>query len=156
LTQFIQQTDWGDLDYLVIDMPPGTGDVAITLSQMVGLAGAVVVCTPQKVALLDAVKAINMYKQVKIPVLGVVENMSGDVFGRGGAKAKAEQLGVPFLGEIGIDSAIRERGDEGKMSALVEDGSPVQEALKTVCQNVTLEVARNVLAAPAMPTLDIL
>lgn len=156
LTQFIQQTDWGDLDYLVIDMPPGTGDVAITLSQMVGLAGAVVVCTPQKVALLDAVKAINMYKQVKIPVLGVVENMSGDVFGRGGAKAKAEQLGVPFLGEIGIDAAIRERGDEGKMSALVEDGSPVQEALKTVCQNVTLEVARNVLSAPAMPTLDIL
>lgn len=156
LTQFIQQTDWGDLDYLVIDMPPGTGDVAITLSQMVGLAGAVVVCTPQKVALLDAVKAINMYKQVKIPVLGVVENMSGDVFGRGGAKAKAEQLGVPFLGEIGIDAAIRERGDEGKMSALVEDGSPVQQALKTVCQNVTLEVARNVLSAPAMPTLDIL
>src|SRR5262249_44170594 len=85
-------TDLGELDYLIIDMPPGTGDVSLTLSQSVGLAGAVVVCTPQQVALLDAVKAISMFRQVNIPVLGIVENMSGDIFGRGGAKKKALEL----------------------------------------------------------------
>ena len=88
IMQFLKDTDWGPLDYLIIDLPPGTGDVALTLSQSVGLAGAVVVCTPQQVALLDAVKAISMYRQVKIPILGMIENMSGEIFGRGGPAAK--------------------------------------------------------------------
>lgn len=83
LTQFLSETEWGNLDYLIVDMPPGTGDVALTLSQMLSLAGAVVVCTPQKVALLDAVKAIAMYRKVNIPILGMVENMTGELFGRG-------------------------------------------------------------------------
>ena len=156
LTQFLQQTDWGELDYLIIDMPPGTGDVAITISQMVGLSGAVVVCTPQKVALLDAVKAISMFRQVKIPVLGIVENMSGEVFGRGGAKAKAEELNVPFLGEIPIDAAVREHGDAGAMSALLNEENEVREPILHVCQNVAMEIARSLMDAPKMPSLDIL
>lgn len=156
LTQFLQQTDWGDLDYLIIDMPPGTGDVAITISQMVGLAGAVVVCTPQKVALLDAVKAISMYRQVKIPVLGIVENMSGEVFGRGGAKAKAAELGIPFLGEVPIEAVIRERGDDGAIGALFRDDNPSRKPLEAVCQNVAIGIAKSLLETPQMPTLEIL
>ena len=156
LTQFLSQTDWGELDYLVIDMPPGTGDVAITLSQTVGLAGAVVVCTPQQVALLDAIKAINMYNTVKIPILGMVENMSGEIFGQGGARTKAEELGVPFLGDVPSDASIRIRGDEGKISALFSDDTPTRESLLHVCQRTAIEVARQVSDASPMPSLDIL
>lgn len=156
LSQFLQQTDWGTLDYLVIDMPPGTGDVALTLSQMVGLAGAVVVCTPQQVALLDAVKAVSMFKTVKIPILGMVENMTGEIFGRGGAKAKAEELGLSFLGEIPANAVIRERGDAGAMAALFQDDNPTRAALLSVCQRVAIEVAKSLLETPSLPTLEIL
>ena len=156
LTQFLSQTDWGELDYLVIDMPPGTGDVAITLSQSVGLAGAVVVCTPQQVALLDAVKAINMYRQVRIPILGMVENMSGEIFGRGGARARAEELGVPFLGEVPSDAIIRIRGDEGRISALFAEDNPAREPLLHVCRRTALEIARQVSQTSPMPSLEVL
>ncbi|MBX3443991.1 MAG: Mrp/NBP35 family ATP-binding protein [Planctomyces sp.] len=156
LTQFLQQTEWGELDYLVIDMPPGTGDVALTLSQMVGLAGAVVVCTPQQVALLDAVKAISMYRTVKIPILGIVENMSGDVFGRGGARAKAAELGIPFLGEVPSEALIRIRGDEGRMSALFNEDNPARAPLEHVVSRTAMEIARQLLESPSLPTLEIL
>lgn len=131
ITQFLRDTAWGELDYLIIDMPPGTGDIALTLSQLLPLGGAVVVCTPQDVALLDAVKAIAMFHKVNIPVLGMVENMSYflcpdngkryDIFGSGGARDKAIELGVPFLGEVPINIAIRERGDAGQTSANLSD-----------------------------------
>jgi ATP-binding protein involved in chromosome partitioning len=156
LTQFLQQTEWGELDYLVIDMPPGTGDVALTLSQLLGLAGAVVVCTPQQVALLDAVKAINMYRQVRIPILGVVENMSGDIFGRGGAKQKAEQLGIPFLGEVPIEADIRIKGDAGRMSALFAEGNPARPHLLNITEQTAIQIARQLLETPVMPSLEIL
>ncbi len=158
LTQFLQQTDWGELDYLIIDMPPGTGDVALTLSQLLGLAGAVVVCTPQQVALLDAMKAINMFRQVKIPVLGIIENMSGEIFGRGGARKKAEELGVPFLGEIPTEAEIRIRCDEGKISALVAEDNPASAHLLNVCERTAIEIAKQLLAGDTspMPTLEIL
>ena len=123
ITQFLRDTAWGELDYLIIDMPPGTGDIALTLSQMLPLTGAVVVCTPQDVALLDAVKAIAMFRKVNIPVLGMVENMSGficpdcgkryDIFGSGGARRRAEELNVPFLGEVPLNMQIRVHGDAG-------------------------------------------
>jgi ATP-binding protein involved in chromosome partitioning len=123
ITQFLRDTNWGELDYLIIDMPPGTGDIALTLSQMLPLSGAVVVCTPQDVALLDAVKAIAMFRKVNIPVLGMVENMSGficpdcgkryDIFGSGGARKRAEELSVPFLGEVPLNMQIRVHGDAG-------------------------------------------
>lgn len=156
LTQFLKDTEWGELDYLVIDLPPGTGDVSLTLSQLLGLAGAVVVCTPQQVALLDAVKAINMYQQVKVPVLGIVENMSGEIFGRGGAQKKAEELGVPFLGEVPIEADIRIKGDSGQMSALFDDDSPACEPLMRVSQQVAMQIARQLLETPSLPTLEIL
>lgn len=156
LTLFLQHTDWGELDYLFIDMPPGTGDVALSLSQMVQAAGAVVVCTPQQVALLDAVRAISMFRTVKIPVLGMVENMSGEVFGRGGTRAKAAELGVPFLGEVPIDAAVRIKGDDGKIADLFDESSPVREPLLRICERTAIEVAKQVADAPAMPTLELL
>ncbi|MCA9040303.1 MAG: Mrp/NBP35 family ATP-binding protein [Planctomycetaceae bacterium] len=156
LTQFLQQTEWGELDYLIIDMPPGTGDVSLTLSQMLGLAGAVVVCTPQQVALLDAVKAISMFNQVKIPVLGMVENMSGEIFGQGGVAKRAAELKVPFLGEIPIDASVRIKGDAGGIGSLYADDSPVRESLLKIVENVALEVVRNLQDEPEMPQLEIL
>ena len=124
LRSSLRDTAWGNLDYLIIDMPPGTGDIALTLSQLLPLTGAVVVCTPQEVALLDAVKAIAMFRKVNIPVLGMVENMSGfvcpdcqkryDIFGSGGAGQKAAELEVPFLGEVPINMQIRVCGDAGR------------------------------------------
>lgn len=156
LTQLLHQTDWGPLDYLVIDMPPGTGDVALTLSQTVQIAGAVIVCTPQQVALLDAVKAISMFNQVKIPVLGMVENMTGDVFGRGGAKAKAEQLRLPFLGEVPSDPQIRICGDEGRIADLFHSGGSSRAALMHMCERTAIQVAKNLLETPQLPTLEIL
>jgi ATP-binding protein involved in chromosome partitioning len=156
LTQFLQQTEWGELDYLIIDLPPGTGDVSLTLSQLLGLSGAVVVCTPQQVALLDAVKSISMFRQVKIPILGMVENMTGEIFGRGGAKKKAQELGIPFLGEVPIEADIRIKGDAGAMSALFADDSPSRPYLLNVCERVAMEVAKSLLETPQMPTLEIL
>ncbi len=156
IQQFLQETAWGELDYLIIDLPPGTGDIALTLSQLVGLAGAVVVCTPQQLALLDAVKAINMFRKVKIPVLGVVENMSGDIFGRGGAKDKAAEMGVPFLGEIPINAQIRVNGDAGKIRESFGDDSPSRGYLMNVCEQTAIQIARSLLETPSMPTLEIL
>ncbi len=156
LTQFLQQTDWGELDYLIIDLPPGTGDVSLTLSQLLGLAGAVVVCTPQKVALLDAVKAISMFDQVKIPVLGILENMSGDIFGRGGARQQAEESQVPFLGEIPIEARIRELGDEGRIGDVFSDECPAREQLLDACQNIAMQIVRSLVDSPEMPTLEVL
>ena len=156
LTQFLQDTDWGELDYLIIDLPPGTGDVSLTLSQLLGLAGAVIVCTPQQVALLDAIKAISMFKQVKIPVLGIVENMSGEIFGRGGAKKKAEELGVPFLGEVPSVADIRIKGDEGRISTLVDDDNPSRPHLLHVCEQTAIQIAKQLLESPDLPSLEIL
>ena len=156
IQQFLQETAWGELDYLIIDLPPGTGDIALTLSQLLGLAGAVIVCTPQQLALLDAVKAINMFRKVKIPVLGVVENMSGEVFGRGGARAKAAEMGVPFLGEIPVETGVRVKGDAGKIREAIAEGSPSRGPLLSMCEQVAIEIAKSLLETPSMPTLEIL
>ena len=131
VTQFLRDAAWGNLDYLVIDMPPGTGDIALSLSQVLPLTGAIIVCTPQEVALIDAVRAISMFRTVNIPILGMVENMSGficpscnkryDIFGSGGARAKAEELGVPFLGEVPLNMQIRTSGDAGHTGANFDD-----------------------------------
>ena len=151
---FLQQAEWGELDYLVIDLPPGTGDVALTLAQNAALGGAVVVCTPQKVALLDAVKAVSMYRQLEIPVLGMVENMSGDLFGRGGAKDEAENLGVPFLGEIPATAAVREAGDAGTAPGMLS--GEVGDRFRAVAGRVGLELARGALQKSKTPTLEVL
>ena len=153
VTQFLQQTAWGDLDYLVVDMPPGTGDVPLTLSQQAGLAGAVVVCTPQQVALLDASKAIGMFQQVNIPLLGMVENMTGDVFGRGGAKAKAEEVGIPFLGELSLDASVREAADAGRISDIISEGHGKRDELIRIAGSVAIETVKASAAVPELPQL---
>ena len=151
---FLQQAEWGELDYLVIDLPPGTGDVALTLAQHAALGGAVIVCTPQRVALLDAVKAASMYRQLEVPVLGMVENMSGELFGRGGAQAEADKLGVPFLGEVPATAAVREAGDAGRAAdMLTGEGG---DRLRAVAGRIALELARGALSGPKTPTLDVL
>jgi ATP-binding protein involved in chromosome partitioning len=156
IEQFLRQTAWGDLDYLIIDLPPGTGDIALSLSQLLGLSGAVVVCTPQQLALLDAVKAVNMFRKVKIPVLGIVENMSGEIFGRGGARRKAEEMGVPFLGELPIDPEIRVQGDAGRIDQLFAEGCASRGHLLQICQQVAIQIARSLLETPRMPALEML
>ena len=123
LTQMLREVDWGELDVLVVDMPPGTGDAQLTMAQQVPLAGAVIVSTPQDLALIDARKGLNMFRKVDVPVLGIVENMSYfiapdtgkryDIFGHGGAASEAERLGVPFLGEVPLTMDIRETSDAG-------------------------------------------
>jgi ATP-binding protein involved in chromosome partitioning len=165
ITQLLRDTDWGELDYLIIDMPPGTGDIALTLSQLLPLTGAVVVCTPQDVALLDAVKAIAMFRKVNIPVLGVVENMSYficpncnkqyDIFGHGGAKRRAEELKIPFLGEVPINISIRVHGDEGRTMANFDD--PVSAPfLQAIAYQLVKNLAQQHEAAPPLPSLSLL
>jgi ATP-binding protein involved in chromosome partitioning len=135
IRQFLQQVEWGELDYLIVDLPPGTGDVVISLVQTVPLTGAVVVSTPSDVALQDARKALEMFAQVNVEVLGIVENMSHftcphchqeiDIFSRGGAERTAQQFKVPFLGSIELVPAIREGGDHGMPVALAGPMSPL-------------------------------
>ncbi len=165
ITQFLRDTAWGDLDYLVIDMPPGTGDIALTLSQLLPLTGAVVVCTPQDVALLDAVKAIAMFRKVNIPVLGMVENMSYflcptcntryDIFGSGGAKKKAAELDMPFLGEVPINISIRVQGDEGQTMRNFDDPA-VAPFLESICFRLVKNLADQHRRQPPMPALPVL
>lgn len=165
IVQFLRDTAWGNLDYLIIDMPPGTGDVALTLSQSLPLAGAVVVCTPQEVALLDAVKAIAMFRLVNVPVLGVVENMSGficpdchkryDIFGSGGARRKAEELNVPFLGEVPLNMHIRESGDAGQTLANYDD-KIVAPYLDKIVTGLARTLAQNAAAQPPQMSLPVL
>lgn len=163
--QFLHQVEWGELDYLVIDLPPGTGDVPLTLSQSLPLTGAVVVCTPQEVALIDATRAVSMFRQLKVPLLGMIENMSFlDVpgvermypFGHGGARRKAEQMGVPFLGELPMVFQIREKGDVGKLREAFAEGSPARPYLMGVVEQLAAQISIRNLKAPKLPKLEIL
>jgi len=145
IEQLLRDVAWGDLDVLVVDMPPGTGDAQLTLSQRVHLAGAVIVSTPQDVALADAVKGVAMFRKVDVPVLGIVENMSffvcphcgerSEIFGHDGARVQAERLGVPFLGGIPLDPAIRASGDDGEPVAK-QAGSPQAAAFDRIAAAV--------------------
>ena len=142
LTQLFNDTRWGDLDYLLVDLPPGTGDIQLTLAQKIPVAGAVIVTTPQEIATLDARKALKMFEKVNVPVLGIVENMAVHVcsncghaehlFGQGGGEAMAAQYGVPLLGSLPLDLRIREQGDAGTpVVAAAPDSAPAQAYLAT-------------------------
>ena len=151
IRQFLGDVEWGELDYLVIDMPPGTGDVQLSLTQSVPLTGGVVVATPQDVALADVVKGVTMFQKLEVPVLGVVENMSyflcphcnerTDIFAHGGAKKMAEHYRVPFLGEIPLDVAIRVGGDSGVPITVSQPNSPHAKAFIHVAQSVAAQVS---------------
>ncbi len=164
ITQFLRDTAWGELDYLIIDLPPGTGDIVLTLSQLLPLSGAVVVCTPQDVALLDAVKAVAMFRKVNIPLLGMVENMSGficpdcgkryDIFGKGGAKQRAAELGIPFLGDVPITMRIRVLGDEGRSVDNFDDPT-AGASLQAICENLVVNLAQQPEQTGPLPVLTV-
>lgn len=150
IAQLFQDVSWGDVDICLVDMPPGTGDAQLSLAQGIKLSGAVLVTTPQEVAVSDVRRALNMFRKVNVPLLGVIENMSGftlpngeqlNIFGKGGGASLAEQYGVPFLGEIPLDIRVREGGDAGSPFAL-EEGSAASDELKKVAGNLLLELER--------------
>lgn len=146
LQQMLREVNWGDLDVMVVDMPPGTGDAQLTMAQQVPLAGAVIVSTPQDIALLDARKGLNMFKRVDVPVLGIIENMSyyvcpscghrADIFSHGGAKLEAVRLGTEFLGEIPLDIEIRETSDGGAPIVVSKPDSPHAQSYRRIAQRI--------------------
>jgi len=151
IRQFLSDVDWGPLDYLVIDMPPGTGDVQLSLAQSVPLTGGVIITTPQDVALADARKGLTTFTKLEVPVLGIVENMSyficphcgerTDIFSHGGGRETAEELGVPFLGEVALDTAIRMGGDQGLPIVATDPESPQSKAIVGVAQAIAARVS---------------
>src|SRR5512141_999171 len=163
LIQMLRDVNWGELDYLVLDLPPGTGDVPLTLAQNTRAAGVVLVSTPQDVALADVIRAKLMFDKVSIPVLGLVENMSSFVcphchaetaiFDKGGARRAAEKMGIRFLGEVPIDLAIREGGDRGVPVVAGHPDSPQAAAFIHVAKNVAGAVSTQILKAPRLPVI---
>lgn len=150
IEQLLTEVNWGEIDVMVIDMPPGTGDIQITLSQKIDMAGAVIVSTPQDIALIDAVKGVNMFKRVNVPILGIVENMSyyicekcgtrADIFGHEGARKTAENMGVPFLGEIPLHIDIRTNADNGTPIVVAKPDSPHTKAYLDIAAKVKTEL----------------
>ncbi len=151
LEQLLKDVEWPELDYMVVDLPPGTGDAQLTLTQKVPLSGAVIVTTPNEVALIDARKGLAMFQKTDVPVLGIVENMSyfvcphcrgeSDIFSRGGGERTAKELGVPFLGAIPLDASVRASGDGGTPVVLAAPGSPVAAAFRALAERVAQEAS---------------
>jgi ATP-binding protein involved in chromosome partitioning len=151
LDQLLKQTNWGDLDYLLVDMPPGTGDIALTLSQRVPLTGAVIVTTPQDIALLDAKKGLTMFEKVSVPILGIVENMSvyvcpncghsEHIFGADGGKRMAEQYKVDYLGALPLNLSIREQTDSGHPTVVAEPDGEIAQIYKSVARRIAVSIA---------------
>ena len=151
LQQLLEQTNWRDLDYLIVDMPPGTGDIQLTLSQKVPVTGAVIVTTPQDIALLDARKGLKMFEKVGIPILGIVENMSTHIcsncghaeaiFGSGGGEKMCAEYGVEFLGALPLTMSIREQTDSGKPTVVAEPEGPVATIYKNIARKIAVKVA---------------
>jgi ATP-binding protein involved in chromosome partitioning len=151
LQQFIEDVDWGELDYLLVDLPPGTGDAQLSLSQLLPITGAVMVTTPQEVSVIDVEKALGMWKRVEVPVLGLIENMSGficpscghheEIFLRGGGRKLAEQSGVPFLGEIPLQSAVSRGGDAGTPVVLGDPTSQVARIFQAIASTVACQLS---------------
>jgi ATP-binding protein involved in chromosome partitioning len=165
LKQFLSDVDWEELDYLLFDMPPGTGDIQLTLSQSLPLSGAVIVTTPQDIALADARKGVRMFEKVSVPILGLVENMSyyvcshcgerDEIFDYGGGRRTAEELGVPFLGEIPITTRVRVGGDKGVPIVELEPESPVSTSFREAAMQLAGRISEKNLTQPAAPRIDI-
>ena len=165
LQQLLGDTDWGEIDYLIVDMPPGTGDIQLTLSQRVPVSGAVIVTTPQDIALLDARKGLRMFEKVKVPVLGIVENMSlhvcsscghqEPIFGSGGGERMAEQYGVPLLGNLPLDIHIREEADAGQPSVVADPDGPAARAYLAIARRMCARLAAGgALPGAKFPTIS--
>ena len=151
IQQFLYQVAWGDLDYLVADLPPGTGDVQLSMMQSVPLTGGIVVTTPQDVALSDARKGIMMFKQVEVEVLGIIENMSyfvcpkcaerTEIFSYGGGEKTSQQYRVPFLGRIPLDTSVREGGDQGHPIVIGNNANPASQAFQEIAKNLAARIS---------------
>jgi len=150
IRQFLGDVIWGELDYLIVDLPPGTGDAALSLAQALPLSGAVIVTLPQMVSLEDASRGLQMFRQLEVPILGVIENMSYldlpdgtrmDIFGSGGGERLAEATGTTFLGKIPIDPRVREGGDNGKPAVVEMPDSPAAKALTEIAQKVAARIS---------------
>jgi ATP-binding protein involved in chromosome partitioning len=158
IRQFVEQVEWGTLDYLFIDLPPGTSDASLSLAQLVALRGVVVVTTPSEAALADVIRGIGMFQKLNAPVLGVVENMSYYIhapgaepvyiFGQGGGRRTAEKMNVPLLGELPLDPAIRAANDSGRPITALSPGSPQAEAFRQLAREVMLRVEEQAARAP--------
>jgi ATP-binding protein involved in chromosome partitioning len=156
--QFMRDVAWGELDYLIVDLPPGTGDVSLSMAQSVPVAGAVVVTTPQGVSVSDVRKAVAMFRQLNIPILGVVENMSyfvcghcserTEIFGNGGGRRMSEEMKIPFLGEVPIDTRVRSGGDEGQPIVAAVPDAPAAQALSEVAGKVAAQISVQALRQP--------
>src|SRR6267154_3469794 len=163
LQQMLRDVAWGELDIMIVDMPPGTGDAQLTMAQQVSLAGAVIVSTPQDIALIDARKGLNMFTKVNVPVLGIIENMSyflcphcgerSDIFSHGGARREAERLGTDFLGEVPLDLAIRETSDEGRPITVSQPDSPYAQTFRDIAAKVWEKVSGDAPARRAAPRI---
>jgi ATP-binding protein involved in chromosome partitioning len=159
ITQMLREVAWGELDALVVDLPPGTGDAQLTMAQQTPTSGAVIVSTPQDLALIDARRGIAMFQKVNVPLLGVIENMSSfccpncghvsPIFGHGGARAEAEKLGVPFLGEVPLDMNIRATSDDGRPIVATEPDSPHAKIYKDIAAQVWASLTGGGAARPA-------
>jgi ATP-binding protein involved in chromosome partitioning len=165
ITQFLRDVDWGDLDYLVVDLPPGTSDAQLTLAQAVPISGAVLVTTPQEVSLLDVEKALAMFKRLSVPVLGIVENMSGftcphcgetiDLFGRGGGERFAREQGLELLGGIPLDVTVRQGGDVGVPAVAQREPGPAAKAFTTVARTVAARMSVRAAQGAGQPVLTV-
>ncbi len=141
IRQFLGDVGWGDLDYLIVDMPPGTGDAQLTVSQAFALAGGVIVTLPQEVSQADARRGLEGFRQMEVPILGVIENMTGDVFGRGGGRKLAEAASVPFIGEIPLDTQVRIGGDTGVPIVVSHPESSAAQALVAIAQDIAARIS---------------
>ncbi len=160
LQQCLFDVEWGELDYLIVDLPPGTGDVHLTLAQAVPLTGAVIVSTPQDVGLRISMKTLRMFQQTRVPILGIVENMSyyvcphcnsqDYIFGQGGGRRAAEQLGIPFLGEVPLDLAIRAQSDIGQPIVIAQPDAPSARTLREIAERVAAQVSIRAFEAPVL------
>jgi ATP-binding protein involved in chromosome partitioning len=165
LKQFLSDVDWGELDYLIFDMPPGTGDIQLTLSQTLPLTGSVIVTTPQDISLADARKGVRMFERVSVPILGIIENMSyyvcshcgerDDIFSHGGGRVAAADLGVPFLGEIPIVTRVREAGDSGMPIVQLEPESPLATSFVDTAYMLAGRISEQILTSAPPPKIDI-
>ena len=141
IKQLFTEVIWGELDYLVVDLPPGTGDAQLSLAQLVPLTGGIIVTTPQAVSVADAARGINAFEHLSVPVLGVVENMAGEVFGRGGGRKAAEEFGLEFLGVVDLDPAIARGGDQGRPIVIEAPDSAAAKAFRALAGQVAARLA---------------
>jgi ATP-binding protein involved in chromosome partitioning len=155
IRQFLADVEWGELDYLIVDLPPGTGDASLSLAQTLPLSGVVIVTLPQAISLEDASRGLNMFKTLEVPILGVIENMRGEFFGSGGGEELAQAAKVPFLGAIPMELAVRVGGDNGEPVVISKPDSPAAKAIQSIAEQVAARISVEALQGQKSPEIKI-